>query len=71
MTSKEVIRSIRRHGGREIRQRGAHKFFSCACGAYHTTVADHRGDMKTGTLHGIERDLKPCPSFGPGWLLGG
>ena len=31
-----------------------------------TTVAQHAGDIRAGTLRAIERDLKPA--FGKGWL---
>lgn len=34
-----------------------------------TTVAQHPGDIPTGTLRAIERDLEPA--FGPNWLRGG
>lgn len=33
-----------------------------------TTVAQHTGDIPTGTLRAIERDLEPA--FGPDWLRG-
>ncbi len=34
-----------------------------------TTVAQHPGDVPTGTLRAIERDLEPA--FGASWLRGG
>jgi len=34
-----------------------------------TTVAQHPGDIPTGTLRAIERDL--LAAFGPHWLRGG
>jgi hypothetical protein len=33
-----------------------------------TTVAQHAGDVRPGTLRAIERDLEPV--FGNGWLKG-
>lgn len=43
--------------------------FVSPCGKCATTVPLHRGeDIRTGTLHAIERDMEPC--LGKGWLLG-
>lgn len=52
-----------------LRQKGSHVRCCCACGKNHTTVANHKGeDVPVGTQKAIERDLAPCPRFGPGWL---
>lgn len=52
----------------EARQRGSHLMFECNCNGQKcvTTVPMHPGDIKTGTLHKIEKELEPC--LGKGWL---
>jgi predicted RNA binding protein YcfA (HicA-like mRNA interferase family) len=66
MTARDVVRKIKDNGGTFLRQVGAHATYQCACGKNKTTVSMHTGDIKKGTLHGIESDLEPC--FGAGWL---
>ena len=41
-------------------------YLTIRCDACVTTIAVHAGDIPTGTLHKIERDLEPC--LGKGWL---
>jgi len=48
----------------ELRQVGSH--LTVGCDTCMTTIAVHGGDIPTGTLHKIERDLEPC--LGKGWL---
>lgn len=66
MTSREVIRILKRLGCVELRQSGSHKFFESPCGKCRTPVADHPGDIPSGTLHRIRKDMAPC--LGPDWL---
>jgi len=75
MTARELIRLIERNGGVLLRQRGSHR--QCEARATladgteitaRTTVAQHVGDVRPGTLRAIERDLEPV--FGKGWLKG-
>jgi predicted RNA binding protein YcfA (HicA-like mRNA interferase family) len=73
MTAKEVIRLIERNGGILLRQRGSHRQYEARMTAAdgtklvaRTTVAQHSGDVRPGTLRAIERDLEPV--FGKGWL---
>jgi hypothetical protein len=51
-------------------QRGSHRKFECACKGQtcRTSVPMHPGDLGTGLLHKIERELEPC--LGEGWLTG-
>jgi predicted RNA binding protein YcfA (HicA-like mRNA interferase family) len=72
MTAGEVIE---RNGGILLRQCGSHRQYEArvtlADGteiAARTTVAQHAGDVRPGTLRAIERDLEPV--FGKGWLKG-
>jgi predicted RNA binding protein YcfA (HicA-like mRNA interferase family) len=58
-----------------LRQRGSHRQYEArttlADGTEvtaRTTVAQHAGDVRPGTLRAIERDLEPV--FGKGWLKG-
>jgi predicted RNA binding protein YcfA (HicA-like mRNA interferase family) len=74
-TVREVIRLIERNGGVLLRQRGSHRQHEArttlADGTEvtaRTTVAQHAGDVRPGTLRAIERDLEPV--FGKGWLKG-
>jgi predicted RNA binding protein YcfA (HicA-like mRNA interferase family) len=66
VTSREVIKILKRLGCVEVRQKGSHKFFASPTGNCRTVVADHPGDIKPGTLHGIEKDMEPC--LGAKWL---
>jgi predicted RNA binding protein YcfA (HicA-like mRNA interferase family) len=73
MTPKEVIRIIERNGAVLLRQRGSHRQYEVrtknADGTElvcRTTIAQHQGDIRPGTLRAIERDLEPA--FGKGWL---
>lgn len=62
-------RRIERLGGEFVRQRGSHRRYAAIAAdgtKYFTTVLQHTGDLKTGTLRGIENDL--VPAFGEGWL---
>ena len=75
MTAREVMRLIERNGGILRRQRGSHRQYEArvilADGTEvtaRTTVAQHAGDVRPGTLRAIERDLEPV--FGKGWLKG-
>ncbi|MDN5859716.1 MAG: type II toxin-antitoxin system HicA family toxin [Pseudonocardia sp.] len=76
MRAREVNRRIERLGGIMARQVGSHRryvvTYADAAGRQakaSTTVAQHPGDMPTGTLRAIERDLEPA--LGPHWLRGG
>jgi predicted RNA binding protein YcfA (HicA-like mRNA interferase family) len=66
VTSREVLRILKRLGCVELRQKGSHKFIVSPCGKCVTTVTDHPGDMRKGTLHKIEKDMAPC--LGNNWL---
>jgi predicted RNA binding protein YcfA (HicA-like mRNA interferase family) len=75
MTAREVMRLIERNGEILLRQRGSHRQYEArvtlADGTEvtaRTTVAQHAGDVRPGTLRAIERDLEPV--FGKGWLKG-
>ena len=46
------------------RQTGSHRRYRF--GPCVTIVAQHPGDIPTGTLRAIERDMEPC--LGKGWL---
>jgi predicted RNA binding protein YcfA (HicA-like mRNA interferase family) len=64
VTVRELRRILRRLGCVELRQVGSH--LTVACDRCTTTIAVHTGDIPTGTLRKIERDLEPC--LGKGWL---
>lgn len=73
MKAREVNRRIERLGGRMVRQVGSHRRYVAtyvnAAGEQAqvaTTVAQHPGDIPTGTLRAIEPDL--APAFGTDWL---
>lgn len=73
MRAREVIREIERRGGQFTRQVGSHRRYTAAAkganGATvtaHATVPMHNGDIPTGTLASIEKQLEPV--FGKGWL---
>ena len=63
--SRELRALLKSLGCIEVRQKGSH--LVVRCGHCQSVVPVHAGeDLKTGTLHGIERDLTPC--LGKGWL---
>ncbi|MBA2310140.1 MAG: type II toxin-antitoxin system HicA family toxin [Pseudonocardiales bacterium] len=74
MRAREVNRRIERRGGVVVRQTGSHRryvvvYTDASSGEEtraFTTVAQHPGDIPTGTLRAIERDLEPA--LGKGWL---
>jgi len=75
MTAREVIRIIEGRGGVLLRQRGSRCQYEARAilvdgteVSARTTVAQHAGDVRPGTLRAIERDLEPV--FGKGWLKG-
>ncbi len=69
MRAREVNRVIERLGGVAVRQRGSHRVYVAQAGGVQaqTTVPQHTGDIPTGTLRAIQRDLEPV--FGKGWLI--
>jgi len=69
MRAREVNRKIERLGGEHVRTVGSHRRYRVTDnGATSSTaVPQHPGDIPTGTLHKIQRDLEP--SLGKGWLL--
>jgi predicted RNA binding protein YcfA (HicA-like mRNA interferase family) len=71
--AREVNRKIERLGGAMVRQVGSHRRYVVAftddTGAEAkaaTTVPQHAGDIPSGTLRAIERDLEAA--LGKGWL---
>jgi predicted RNA binding protein YcfA (HicA-like mRNA interferase family) len=71
--AREVNRRIERLGGIVVRQVGSHRcyvvVFTDDAGVetkVATIVPQHTGDIPTGTLRAIERDLEAA--FGKGWL---
>lgn len=73
MKAREVNRKIEKLGGHVIRTRGSHRYYEATKVLADgntikalTSVAQHPGDIPTGTLAKIERDMQPV--FGRGWL---
>jgi predicted RNA binding protein YcfA (HicA-like mRNA interferase family) len=66
--ARDVNRRIERLGGAMIRQRGSHRHYEATVNGVtvRTIVAQHPGEIPTGTLRAIERDMQPA--FGEGWL---
>lgn len=64
VTARALRKALRGLGCVEVRQAGSH--LTVRCGECLTTIAVHGGDIPTGTLHKIIRDLEPC--LGKGWL---
>jgi predicted RNA binding protein YcfA (HicA-like mRNA interferase family) len=70
LRAREVNRAIERRGGVNTRTRGSHRWYQAVTDdgiKVATAVPQHPGDIKTGTLRKIERELEPA--FGKGWLL--
>lgn len=68
MKAREVEKAIRSHGGEHVRTVGSHKRFRVTSNGVtaSTAVPQHPGDLPTGTLAKIDRDL--APALGKGWL---
>lgn len=68
MKARDVNRKIETLGGEILRQKGSHRFYRVETDDQtgHTTVPQHTGDIPTGLLRKIERDLEPV--LGRGWL---
>jgi len=74
MRAREVIKKIEQAKCSDAKAcfegkgRGSHRKFICNCKGQRcqTSVNVHSGDLATGTLHKIEKDLEPC--LGEGWL---
>ena len=68
MKAREVNRKIEHHGGEHTRTVGSHKRYRVTKNntTASTAVPQHPGDIPTGTLHKIDRDL--APALGKGWL---
>jgi predicted RNA binding protein YcfA (HicA-like mRNA interferase family) len=71
--AREVNRRIERLGGTVVRTRGSHRQYEATrvlddgtSVTARTTVAQHAGDIPSGTLRAIEKDMEPV--FGTGWL---
>ncbi|MEX2236168.1 MAG: type II toxin-antitoxin system HicA family toxin [Dehalococcoidia bacterium] len=62
-----LLRELRRRGCVQVGQRGSH--VKVRCGECQTVVPVHRGDLGTGLLRAIERDLETC--LGRRWLKHG
>jgi predicted RNA binding protein YcfA (HicA-like mRNA interferase family) len=64
VTARQLRQLLRRRGCVEVRHVGSH--LTIRRGECVTTIAVHSGDIPTGTLRKIERDLEPC--LEKGWL---
>ena len=66
--AREANRAIERRGGYVVGQVGSHRRYEATSGdtRCRTTVAQHPGELPTGTLRKIEKDMEPA--FGKGWL---
>lgn len=69
MRARDVERAIEKNGGEHIRTVGSHKRFRVTKNGVtaSTAVPQHPGDIPTGTLRKIERDL--ASALGKGWLI--
>jgi len=66
--AREVERRIERLGGEHVRTVGSHKRYRVTSGnvTASTAIPQHPGDIPTGTLAKIQRDLAPV--LGKDWL---
>lgn len=71
--AREINRAIERRGGRLLRQVGSHRRYEVryvspdgAAARCVTIVAQHPGDVPTGTLYKIGKNLESA--FGRRWL---
>jgi predicted RNA binding protein YcfA (HicA-like mRNA interferase family) len=67
--AREVNRKIERLGGVHVRTVGSHRRYRVLRDGVtaSTAVPQHPGDIPTGTLHKIQRDLEAA--LGKGWLI--
>jgi predicted RNA binding protein YcfA (HicA-like mRNA interferase family) len=66
--ARDVNKRIEKLGGKQLRQRGSHRFYEATVDGVtaRTIVPQHSGDIPTGTLNAIKKDMQPA--FGEGWL---
>lgn len=69
MRAREVNRKIEKLGGVHTRTVGSHKRYEVTANGVtaSTSVAQHPGDVPTGTLYKIQKDL--ATALGRTWLL--
>ena len=69
MRAREVNRRIEKLGGVHVRTVGSHKRYRVTSDDVEasTAVPQHPGDIPTGTLRKIQKDLEPA--LGKGWLV--
>lgn len=69
MRAREVNRKIESLGGVHTRTVGSHKRYEITIKdvTASTSVPQHPGDIPTGTLYKIQKDLQPA--LGKKWLL--
>jgi predicted RNA binding protein YcfA (HicA-like mRNA interferase family) len=64
VTARASIRRLRQLGCESVRPKGSHEIWRCGHGQ--TVIRFHTGDIATGTLRSIVRDLEP--GLGAKWL---
>ncbi|MGH7687115.1 MAG: type II toxin-antitoxin system HicA family toxin [Candidatus Dormibacteria bacterium] len=64
MSVTKLRRLLRRRGCNEVRQSGSH--LVVRCDGCQTVIPVHSGDLPSGMMRAIERDLEPC--LGKRWL---
>lgn len=68
MTSRELTQLLKRLGCALLREgKGSHQVWRC--GTCQTSIPVHRGDIPTGTLRAIRRQLESC--LGKDWWKNG
>jgi predicted RNA binding protein YcfA (HicA-like mRNA interferase family) len=63
MNARELLKIAKRRGCSEAAARGSHRKIVCEKCA--TVLAMHPGDIPSGTLRAIIKDLEPC--LGKDW----
>ena len=64
MTAREVAKKLNKAGATWTQGRGSHRKYTL--GKCRTSLSMHTGDIATGTLRQIEKDMEPC--IGKRWL---
>ncbi|CYU89822.1 HicA toxin [Streptococcus suis] len=53
MTAKQMVKFLKKHGFKKIRQKGSHQFFKNEETGKMTTIPMHNGDLDKGTEDAI------------------
>jgi hypothetical protein len=64
----EIVRALRKHGARKVREGANHEVWRCGCEAGHQTELPRHTQVTTFVTNRIDKQMLKCPDFGEDWL---